>query len=83
MIIKVGYFASMFGRKDSDEAIMRAQERAAEEGTAIMLTDVATELSREEKNLNPDAAGHFNNASMKIIGRIAGENAAKKASGVK
>ena len=30
-----------------------------------------------------DAAGHFNNASMKIIGRIAGENAAKKASGVK
>ena len=42
MIIKVGYFASMFGRKDADEAIMRAQERAAEEGTAIMLTDVAT-----------------------------------------
>lgn len=83
MIIKVGYFASMFGRKDADEAIMRAQERAAEEGTAFMLTDVATELSREEKNLNPDAAGHFNNASMKIIGRIAGENAAKKASGVK
>lgn len=83
MIIKVGYFASMFGRKEADEAIMRAQERAAEEGTAIMLTDVATELSREGKNLNPDAAGHFNNASMKIIGRIAGENAAKKASGIK
>lgn len=75
MIIEVGYFASHFDGKDADEAIQRAQEKAAEENGFAMLTDIAKELSLDFVNMNPEAVGHFNNASMKTIGKVAGEMA--------
>lgn len=67
-IIKVGYFAD--GAKD--EAIMRAQERAAEGADFLMLTRVCPRLSRDPAYINPFAAGHYNNAAMEIIGGEAG-----------
>ncbi len=75
MIIEVGWFASHFGGKDADEAIQSAQEKAAKEDGFAMLTDVTKELSLDPANMNPEAVGHFNNASMKTIGKAAGERA--------
>lgn len=68
-IIRVGYFTG----GTQDEAIMSAQERAAREDTDfLMLTAVTARLSKEERYLNPEAAGHYNNAAMAVIGREAG-----------
>lgn len=86
-IIKVGYFFSTVSRTDPathvedverDEAIMRAQERAvAQDKDFLMLTRVCTQLSLHPERLNPKARGHYNNASMEIIGTQAGEALAK------
>ena len=78
MIIEVGYFASNFGGKEYDEAIMRAQESAAEKGF-VMLTDITRRLSLDSNYINPEAVGHFNNEAMRIIGTVAGEAAGKAA----
>ena len=81
-IIKVGYFASEATwlkedkavRAEWDENIMRAQERAVKEDEDfVMLTRVCTELSRKTECINPEACGHYTNASMEIIGAEAGK----------
>lgn len=78
LIIKVGYFASIFGRKESDEVIMRAQDRVAREDEDFaILTDVTLRLSLDSEYINPDAVGHYNNRAMKIIGETAGNKAGK------
>ena len=77
-IIKVGYFASNFERKDDDEVIMRAQDRLArEDDDFVILTDVTLQLSQDNTYINPEAVGHYNNEAMKIIGETAGEVAGK------
>lgn len=88
-IIKVGYFASVSndwhvsGYTDEeklgfDEGIMRAQERAVEtDKDFVMLTRICTEMSKDATCLNPKAKGHYNNASMDIIGREAGTTLAE------
>ena len=69
-IIRVGYFAAP---KD-DEAIMEAQERAArEDSDFLLLTRLASLLSRDADFLNPEFAGHFNNRAMTWLGLSAGE----------
>lgn len=79
MIIEVGYFASNFGGKKYDEAIMRAQESAARGKGFVMLTDITRRLSIDGNYINPEAVGHFNNEAMRIIGTVAGEAAGKSA----
>lgn len=75
-IIKVGYFASNFERREDDETIMRAQERLAKEDEDfVILTDVTLNLSLDNDYINPEAVGHYNNKAMKIIGQIAGKKA--------
>jgi hypothetical protein len=87
-IIKVGYFFSISKwhtnvstyeeKLACDEAIMRAQERAVEtDSDFVMLTRVCGEFSRDEKHINPKASGHYNNATMDIIGDMAGSALAK------
>ncbi len=87
-IIKVGYFFSVsqwhaqvstYEKKLAcDEAIMRAQERAVEvDPDFVMLTRICGEFSRDESHINPKASGHYNNATMDIIGDVAGKALAK------
>lgn len=83
-IIKVGYYLAQasWNMNPSDteqdkiiynENIMRAQERAVEEDNDfVMLTRVATKLSQDPAYINPQAAGHYNNKAMEIIGKEAG-----------
>lgn len=81
MIIEVGYFAANYGKKKYDEAIMRAQEKVCrEDPDFLLLTDISKRLSLKERWLNSEAAGHYNNAAMKIIGKAAGKAAAHKTS---
>lgn len=73
-IIRVGYFVY----DERDEVIMQAQERAVrEDGDFVMLSREAAELSKDERFVNPFAAGHYNNAGMERLGsesgRILGE----------
>ena len=69
-IIRVGYFV---GGED-DEVFMNAQERAVkEDGDFLMLTRITAKLSRDHRYLNPEAAGHYNNEALSLIGREAGE----------
>ena len=52
-----------------DEAVMRAQERAAEcDKDFLILTRICPELSRNKANINPYAVGHYNNEAMERIG---------------
>ena len=83
-IIKVGYFAEYApwakdAGKDDDEAIMRAQERAAEvDQDFTILTDICAKLSIKEKCLNPKEHGpHYNNKALDKIGKAAGKTLAK------
>lgn len=69
-IIRVGYFS-----KDHtlDEAIMRAQERAAaDDPDFVMLTRICATLSLDPAYLNPFVAGHYSNKGMDRIGETAG-----------
>ena len=53
--------------------IMRAQDRAEkEDGDFTVLTRICSQLSKDPTCLNPYAAGHYNNESMKKIGEAAG-----------
>ena len=81
-IIKVGYFACMASwiegsteeKRAWDEAIMSAQERAVKEDEDfVMLTRLCTELSQNPEHINPNAVGHYNNATMKLIGTEGGK----------
>ena len=83
-IIKVGYFfcvsswhahvSTYEAKRICDEKIMQAQELAvAQDDDFVMLTRVCTEFSQDEKYINPDASGHYNNATMDVIGAIAGK----------
>lgn len=87
-IIRVGYFVcnapwledegSVEVRALRDEAIMRAQERAAEtDGDFAMLTRLTKTLSRDPEYINPRACGHYNNKAMELLGAAAGEALAK------
>ena len=88
-IIKMGYFladgAWSMNPDDSEqdkiaynEDIMRAQERAVEQDKDfVMLTRVCTNLSQKQEYINPNAAGHYNNAGMEMIGKAAGETLAR------
>ena len=68
-IIRVGYFTA---NENDDEAIMRAQDKAATQDGFAMLTDVCAALSKDPTYLNPFWAGHYNNAGMDKIGETAG-----------
>lgn len=78
-IIEVGYFSYIYGGADEyDEAIQAAQRELCEtDSDFVYLTDEAKKLSRDSACLNPQAPGHYNNASMKEIGRKAGKAAAE------
>ena len=85
-IIKVGYFCLPVHwitwddaeAKKWDETIMRAQERLVEnDEDFVMLTRICTQLSLNEKYINPFEAGHYNNQAMEMIGSAAGETLAK------
>ena len=79
-IIKVGYFASNYGRSEDDETIMRAQERLEKEDEDfVILTDITVKFSLDSKYINPEAVGHYNNEAMKIIGQTAGRKAGELA----
>ena len=82
-IIKVGYFfcisswhthVSTYEKKRvCDEKIMQAQEIAvSQDSDFVMLTRVCPEFSQDAKYINPDASGHYNNATMDVIGELAG-----------
>lgn len=86
-LIKVGYFFSISQwhtqvsnpeeKRACDEAIMRAQERAAKEDSDfIMLTRLCTDLSLRSEYINPQASGHYNNLAMELIGEEAGKKLA-------
>lgn len=69
-IIRVGYFSK---NPAWDEAIMRAQERAAaDDADFVMLTRICATLSRDPAYLNPNVAGHYSNRGMERIGETAG-----------
>ena len=80
-IIKVGYFASQVSwmkrgtpaeRLSMDEAIMQAQEELVEkDDDLVMLTRLCTKYSLHKDKLNPSAEGHYNNATMEELGRVA------------
>ena len=82
-IIRQGYFAeyapwvkgSEEEKKYADEQIMKALDEApACDGDFLTLTRICSELSVDEKYLNPNECGpHYNNAAMEIIGSIAGQ----------
>jgi hypothetical protein len=84
-IIQVGYFVSVCRwcaeldrRTERDEAIMRAQERAAaQDQDFVMLTRICPKLSRKTECINPEADGHYNNEAIEIIGEEAGGALAK------
>ena len=87
-LIKVGYFFSISQwhtqvstleeKRACDEAIMRAQERAAKEDSDfIMLTRLCPDLSLHSEYINPQASGHYNNLAMDIIGESAGKTLAE------
>lgn len=88
-IIKVGYFfadGAWSLNPDDDhesivafnEGIMKAQELVVEKDEDfVMLTRVCTKLSLNPEFINPDAAGHYNNKAMEIIGQEAGCSLAK------
>lgn len=85
-IIKVGYFATYadwvegdpFEKKQWDEAIMRAQERAAaEDADFVMLTRLCPTLSKNPECINPEASGHYTNAALERIGDDAGRALAR------
>lgn len=85
-IIQVGYFASVVSwasqpaqmRRENDEAIMRAQRRAAEQDDDfVLLTRICEKLSLDPAFLNPEAEGHYNNAAQDLIGSASGAALAK------
>jgi len=70
-IIRVGYFSK---NHDCDEAIMRAQERAAaDDSDFVMLTRICAQLSLDARYLNPNVAGHYSNFGQDRIGELAGK----------
>ncbi|MBE5752053.1 MAG: sialate O-acetylesterase [Clostridiales bacterium] len=85
-IIKVGYFASQVSwmkrgthaeRLSMDEAIMQAQEELVEkDDDIVMLTRICTKYSLCKDKLNPNAEGHYNNATMEELGRAAAKGLA-------
>ena len=78
-IIEVGYFGYIqHGVYDYDEIIMKAQEDLPKiDKDFILLTDICKKLSLDNNSINPEAAGHYNNKTMKIIGEVAGSALAK------
>ena len=69
-IIRVGYFSKAH---EYDEAIMRAQERAAaDDADFVMLTRICAALSMDPAYLNPNVAGHYSNFGLRRIGETAG-----------
>lgn len=69
-IIRVGYFSKAH---ECDEAIMRAQERAAaDDADFVMLTRICAALSMDPAYLNPNVAGHYSNFGLRRIGETAG-----------
>ena len=82
-IIKVGYFfcvsswhahvSTYEAKRVCDEKIMTAQELAVEKDSDfVMLTRSCPIYTQDEKYINPDASGHYNNATMDLIGEEAG-----------
>lgn len=75
-IIRVGNFTN----DARDTEIIRAQDEICREDTDfIMLTDIATELNKQSKYMNPNFQGHF---SAKGLERL-GDAAAKTLSTIK
>ena len=79
LIISIGYFPHYSSAtKEDDERIMKAQaDVCIEDSDFVMLTDIAQKLSLDKEYINPDARGHYNNKAQEIIGKAAGEAAAK------
>lgn len=76
MIICVGYFATHYVGREYDEVIMNAQLNLPNiDPDFIVLTDITRELSLDDKWINPEAVGHYNNAAMRVIGVEAGRAA--------
>lgn len=87
-IIRVGYFASFVrwlnderdktARTECDEQIMLAQdELAKDDEDFVILTRILSTLSTQERYLNPEAVGHYNNEALELIGETAGTELAK------
>ncbi len=86
-IIEVGYFCGTVtwlddrtrdeGKLD-DEKIMQAQEELPTiDSDFVMLTQICKSLSLDKSNINPFAQGHYNNKTISIIGKSAGDALAK------
>lgn len=75
-----GFFIIRMGKfvQDSrDIEILRAQENLCDGEKFVMLTRISGVLTQCPKYMNPYAAGHYNNAGMKLLGTAAGENLAR------
>jgi len=80
-IIRVGYFN--YGTPEKDEAIMAAQDRACrEDGDFLMLTRLASVLSRDIRYLNPYASGHYSNEGLAVLAAEAARTLAMHAMGL-
>lgn len=87
-IIRVGYFACTAAwrrsepyeaRRADDEAVIKAQELAVRrDADFVMLTRITGAMSLDQRWINPEACGHFNNAAMKRIGNSAGARLAAR-----
>ena len=73
-IIELGYFGYIeHTTYDYDEIIMKAQEDLPKiDKDFVLLTDICKKLSLDNSYINPEAAAHFNNKAMKMIGDDAG-----------
>ena len=73
-VIGVGYFTK---EGNADQKIMSAQKQAAKDDSDfIYLTDICEKLSLDKTYINPNAAGHYTNAALKIIAKEAAKTLA-------
>lgn len=68
-IIRVGRFAG----DARDDAIMEAQsELCKQDPDFLMLTEIASELCKNPKYMNPNLAGHYSAEGLELLGKTAG-----------
>lgn len=69
-VIRVGCFAN----DERDWEIIHAQsEICNEDDDFLMLTEIATELNKEQAYMNPNVKGHYSALGLETLGIIAGE----------
>lgn len=73
-IIRVGRFTN----DDRDTEIISAQDEICrEKDDFVMLTDIATELNKKNKYMNPFVKGHYSAKGLELLGRVAAETLCK------